>query len=176
MTYSQIVYTTAISDGMPALLAQFIASQSAHETNGYTSNVFQNCSNCFGYKWVGQSSAQGPCTNSPEGNRYASYNSIEQSVHEMTAWIKRRQKEGKFPTDLHDVISLDQYAQLLKNSGFYGDTVSNYAARLSYWWDQIAMNILNIPPVVQKSAAGLLLVGVTAYLLRKRLFNKRRKL
>lgn len=126
MTYDEIIYNQALKDGIPQPLAVLIVAQARHETGNYTSNVFKSCNNAFGYKWVGQSTAIGPCSNSPEGNAYAKYMSIEQSTHELTLWIKRRMNDGKFPADLSRITTADNYAQLLKNAGYYGDTVATY--------------------------------------------------
>lgn len=162
MNYESRIYSKAYSDGMPALLSSFIVFQAAHETGGFSSNVFLTCNNINGYKWVGQSTALGPCVASPEGDYYAKYATIEDSVHEQVLWIKRRQSEGKFPADLNSITSVDQYALLLKNSGWYGDSLANYTAGLYYWMDKLS-NLIT-------SAAGggsllfiVLLLGLMAY-------------
>jgi uncharacterized FlgJ-related protein len=140
MDNTTLIYSTAIADGMPDLLAQLIAAQAAHETGNFTSNVFKSCNNAFGYKYVGQSIAS-PCTKSPELNSYAGYASVEDSVHEITGWIKRRQKAGTFPSDLETIKDPDQYAQLLKDTGYYGDTESNYANGVSYYFNLFASKL-----------------------------------
>jgi len=127
MDYGKVIFDTARGDGMPALLANFIAAQSRHETNDFRSNVFLACNNAVGYKYVGQALPAKRCTNAPEGGSYASYPSIVDSIHELTAWIRRRQREGEFPADLRSITTPEKYSQLLKDAGYYGDPVSIYA-------------------------------------------------
>lgn len=127
MTLDERIYNQAITDGIPPALAVLLVAQARHETGNYTSNVFKSCSNAYGYKYVGQATAEGACTMSPEGNNYARYRSVEQSVTEVTLWIKRRQREGKFPANLGEITTPEQYAQLLKNCGYYGSTWQVYA-------------------------------------------------
>jgi len=144
MTYDERIYQRATSDGIPPVLATIIVAQAMHETGGYTSNAFESCNNCFGYKWVGQASALGPCILSSEGDSYAKYNSIEQSVDELVGWIQRRQKEGTFPKDLATITSPEQYAGLLYNKGYFGYTssaLSNYIKGLTYWLNQISATL-----------------------------------
>lgn len=124
----QKIYDTAIADGMPEYLATLIVAQSRHETGNHTSKFFLNYHNCFGYskvpggKW--QLNIQTP--NADNAKPIAAYASIENSVHELTSWIKRRQKEKKFPADLNKITSPLEYVTLLKNCGYFGDTLSNY--------------------------------------------------
>lgn len=161
MTYEQRIYNKALSLGMPQFVATCIVLQAAHETAGFTSNVFKSCNNLNGYKWVGQSTALGPCLKSPEGDFYAKYATIEDSVTELVAWIKRRQKDGKFPADLNTITSLNQYAELLKNSGWYGDTVYNYVNGLYYWSQKLVDTFKN--PIVGTSAILVLMIlGILA--------------
>lgn len=162
MEYAQRVYNKALSDGMPQFVATCIALQCAHESAGFTSNVFKTCNNLNGYKWKGQSTAAGPCLRSPEGDYYAKYNTIEESVHELTAWIKRRQKEGKFPADLNTITTLDQYAALMQKSGWYGDTLENYTSGLYYWSDRLA-NLLKSPIAGGGLILLVIVLGILAY-------------
>jgi uncharacterized FlgJ-related protein len=167
MNYDQRIYNQAIYDGIPPNLALLMVAQARHETGGYSSSVFKLCNNAFGYKWVGQSTADGSCSMSPEGNSYARYSSIEDSTYEISQWIYRRQLDGKFPDDLTTIKSEGQYAQLLKNTGYYGDTVSNYTKGLLYWISRI-----NISPVAAAAGGGgLLLVAALLFLFRKKIFR-----
>jgi hypothetical protein len=167
MITDEKIYNQAISDGMPPVLATLIVAQARHETGGYTSNVFKTCNNCFGYKWVGQSSAAGPCTSSPEGNEYAKYNTIEQSTHELTQWIRRRQTEGKFPADLHTINTPDQYGDLLKTAGYFGDSLTAYVNGLIYWLQKIGSTITSPASVT----AILILIALGMAIFRKQIFR-----
>jgi len=165
MTLDERIYNKALSDGMPTILATFIVAQARHETGNYTSNVFNTCNNAFGYKWVGQSNAS-PCTGSPEGNSYAKYVSLEDSVHELTLWIKRRQKESKFPASLTAITTPDQYAALLKESGYYGASLQTYLNGLLAALSKLGQ--LAVSPT--GGAVLLVLVAIGIIIWRKRIF------
>jgi len=125
--FSRLIFDKARSNGMPVDLANFIVGQAAHESANFTSPVFKDCKNFFGYKYRGQKIAAGSCRKSPEGDYYAFYSTLEDSITEITDWIKRRQAEGRFPQDLTSIRTAERYAQLLKDSDYYGDPVSVYA-------------------------------------------------
>lgn len=129
--YFNIIKSTAVNEGMPLQLATLVAAQAAHETEDFTSDLFNSCNNCFGYKYVEGASLQThPCHKSPEGNYYAGYADIEHSAMEICGWIKRRLNEGRFPA-LTAIQTPLQYASLLKNCGYYGDTEANYTAGIA---------------------------------------------
>lgn len=117
----------AVLDGMPDKLSDLIAAQAAHETGYFSSNAFKQNNNLFGYKYVpGAKWQSGAGRKSTEGDPYAQYDSIDDSVHELTAWIVRRQKQGKFPADLSTIDTPQEYAKLLKACGYYGAPESEY--------------------------------------------------
>jgi uncharacterized FlgJ-related protein len=125
----QLIYSDALADGLPDNLSNLVAAQAAHETGDFTSNAYEKDNNCFGYKAVpGGKWQEGNGITSSEGDPYAKYASVENSVHEIVDWIARRQKEGKFPQDLTTITTPLQYATLLKNCGYYGDNIQNYTA------------------------------------------------
>jgi len=128
MNYFQLIKATAIADGMPVSLATLIAAQAVHETGNFKSAVFLQDRNCFGYKYVkGALWQDGAGRTSTEGDPYARYSSIQNSVHEITAWIRRRVKEGKFPA-LDTITSPVTYVQALKKCGYFGDSPATYLA------------------------------------------------
>jgi len=131
---------TTNNPGLPQLLASFLVDQSAHETNGWTSGFFVNNNNCFGYACYPGSDWQDGCSDNKADNgvTVGNYDSIEDSVCEIVDWIYRRVSDGKFPSDLTSITTSDQYAQLLKNAGYYGDTESNYSAGLKRWATNLA--------------------------------------
>lgn len=168
MTYDERIYNQAIADGMPPVLATLIVAQAKHETGDYTSHAFTSCLNCFGYKWVNQSTAAGPCIISSEGDAFAKYTSVEQSTHELTAWIRRRQRAGIFPADLSTIATAEAYATLLKNAGYYGDTLENYTNALIYWLSKLG----SLPLAAQVGGGFLLLVLLSLGIVyRKKLFS-----
>jgi hypothetical protein len=134
MDYGAIIFNTVNGLGIPVALSNLVAAQSAHETNNYTSDVFLHCNNAFGYKWVNQRYALGPCLQSPEGDYYASYASIQQSAQEIAAWIYRRVADGTFPQDLNMIQTPTQYAGYLLNAGYFTDSLANYVTGLTRYF------------------------------------------
>lgn len=153
------IYKIAREEGFPPFLSMLMGAQAAHETDNFTSNVFRKCNNAFGYKSLSTST---DCTGSPEGNSYKFYRNLEDSAKEVVNWIKRRQREGKFPADLSSVKTANQYATLLKNAGYYGDPIGVYEGGLTRY--------SFIPTDSVKTAGvgiGTVLVGIaTIYMLR----------
>lgn len=133
-----VIYTQLLNDGIPDPLATLVTAQSGHETNGWTSNVFLQNNNAFGYGFTGSS--------------YKAYDSVEASADELAAYLGRRVADGSFP-DLSTITTADQYAALLKQAGYYGDTTTNYAAGIARWF---AANIPLASGTLGIIAAGLL--------------------
>lgn len=131
MDPGRIIFDVVRGAGFPVPFSNLVVSQARHETADFTSNVFRTCKNAFGYKYAGQVLSDGSCLSAPEGGQYARYGSIQDSAAEIVGWIRRRQKDGSFPADLSGITTPLQYAQALKNAGYYGDPVSVYAAGLS---------------------------------------------
>lgn len=120
----KIILRVCQSNKIPIRLANLILAQAKHETGNFTSAVFKDCSNGFGYSAINQNVA---C---PDHSFYKRYNNLAESTQEVINWLKRRQNEGKFPA-FKDLVDPDQYAGLLKSSGYYTDLVSNYANGLA---------------------------------------------
>lgn len=152
MSYESIIYRAAVSQGFPGSLANLIVAQAKHESANFTSNVFRQNNNPFGYKYVGQSLAtRGTPAPASEGGNYARYVDVSYATLEIVKWIQRRQNETKFPRDLSTITTPKQYAQLLKNAGYYGASVTEYAAGLARW--------------ISDSSAGFGVAGILVALL-----------
>lgn len=153
---NQIIYNAAINQGLPPLIAQFMAAQAEVESAQYTSDVYNRCSNAFGYKWVGQDTAIGPCTGSPEGDNYADYMDLNQSAEEVAKWILRRWDQ------FENVTTPEQYADVLKANGYFGGSLSAYEAGVSRYWNQIK-NLFQT--AVEKYPTEVVMTGVTFFTL-----------
>lgn len=137
MTNDVLIYTTLIKNGVPHQNALNIIAQARYETNDYTSNVFRENKNLFGYKFVGQKKyVVGAGTSAPsqdaQGNKdggiYAKYPTIENSVLEIIAYYKRRFKAQNI-TELQgwqSIQTLENKASKLKAWGYFGQTASQY--------------------------------------------------
>lgn len=128
--HETIILRTTIKAGIPKSLALLIVAQAKHETNNFTSKVFQENNNAFGYKYIKGATLQLEHGRmSPEGNAYAHYKNLKNSTKEIIAWIYRRVKEKKFP-NLDTIKTPQQYAIYLKITGYYTDTIHNYTMGL----------------------------------------------
>ena len=101
-------------------------AQAIHETGNFTSNVFRNNLNAFGYKRFARSPYQvKDGFKSPEGNNYAAYNDVADSSREVADWIGRRKTKG-FAT----VKTPVEFAKRLKENAYFTDREDVYANAL----------------------------------------------
>ena len=136
MSIDKQIYNKVIKRGFTAALGNLIAAQARFESADYTSNVFKNNTNLFGYKYVGQPGAtKGTLAPKGEWNSpnipqyYAKYNSVEDSTNEIINWLLRRQQEGKFL--IADLNTPGKYAAALKAGNYYGTSAANYSNGLT---------------------------------------------
>jgi hypothetical protein len=169
--YDNRIYTEVINNGYSTDLANLLVSQANYETGGYSNNAFILGNNAYGYKYVKGSKFQlsDEGNISSEGNAYAKYATIEDSVDEVLAWLERRQKEGKFViADLH---TADDYAAALKSGDYYGQTSTEYATGLDYYLKVTQGSILNFvhenTNLLLTGGIGLVLISASAYLFYK---------
>lgn len=154
-TIDTAIYNQAISMGVPAEVARLIVAQARYETGDYNNNAYKYYNNAFGYKWVGQQKwANGPGNISSEGNEYAAYPSVEYSTGELVDWLYRRQNEGKF--SVASLTTPAAYASALKNSGYYGQSASEYGSGLMAKLGKIAI-------VVGSSLGAIALIATVVF-------------
>lgn len=139
MNYDQIVYDTAINEGYTPNVAKFIVAQARLESGSYTSHVFLNDNNMFGMKFVGQPLAQrgtlAPaseqmCGGNCNEDYYAKYQSPEDSVKDVTGRLFKITRDGIGFNEINSSQSLLDYAQKLKQRGYFGISALAYAAGL----------------------------------------------
>ena len=136
MNYDKLIYNQAIKRGLLPSVANLLAAQARLESADYTSNVFKQNTNAFGYKFVGQSGAtrgtvapRSEWSNANTPGYYAKYRSIEDSANEVINWLFRRQQEGKFL--VNDLTTAGKYAAGLKAGNYYGESAANYSNGLT---------------------------------------------
>lgn len=133
--YENIIYNTAVKNDIPRNMALLLVSQSKHETDNFSSKVFVQNKNMFGYKYVKGAKYQSSAgRTSTEGDPYANYETYENSVLELVAYLKRRVAEKKFPP-LNEIANFTQYATLLRKAGYYGDPLPVYISGLRRWFN-----------------------------------------
>ena len=110
--------------------AKNIYAQLALESSDGSSDESQKDNNFGGIKFANQSGATkgGP---SPEGDNYAHFKDTDAFA---SAYAKLLQDDG-----LHGGMSIDEWAQQLKNRGYYTASEASYAAGLKSWADKYAV-------------------------------------
>jgi hypothetical protein len=169
---TNIIYTRALTGtgtnpGLPDTLAQLVVGQAQNESANFTSNVYLNSNNAFGYGYSGSKYQVG----SFEG--FAKYASLDDSAAEIVDYIYRRVADGSFPSDLTTIVTGAQYAALLSASGYFQaapgmtqtEAATNYGDNIETW---VSENVLT--PIEKNPITGLVIFGtlaVTAYFLFK---------
>lgn len=104
--------------------AKNIYAQLAVETGGGTSRLFTEENNAGGIKFANQPGATSGSM-SPEGNPYAHFKDLDAFA---SAYAKILQNDG-----LRKGMSTSEWAQQLKNKGYFTDSVAHYSAGLDAW-------------------------------------------
>lgn len=142
--YDQIIYDTAIKEGFNPQAARFIVAQARFESADYSSNIFKKNFNTSGMKYIGQPLAKkgsiapasersakcktdNVCVNS---DYYASFQSVADSAKDKIQRNYNITIKGVTPQQLKSATTPEEFARLLKQRGYYGDTESNYARGL----------------------------------------------
>jgi uncharacterized FlgJ-related protein len=137
---------------VPQNIGLLLVAQAKHETGNYTSHVFVQNRNLFGYKvYPGSSFQTGGAINAVDGGQFARYSSYDNSVREICAWWCRN-RAGTTRSRLSYLganPSVDQYVGLLKQLQYFGDPLSEYLNGMKRF--MAAVN------------AGSILPGVTVY-------------
>jgi len=114
------VYLLLIEWGFNPHLAQYITAQAAHETANFTSKVFLQNNNLFGYKYVRQAIALG------EKNGHAYYANITNSIQDFKRYFTIRGYPRYFAT-------VTDYVQALKNNGYFEAPIEEYIKGVQFF-------------------------------------------
>lgn len=142
--YDQIIYETALAEGFNPMAAKLIVAQARFESADYTSNVFKNNLNTSGMKYIGQPLANrgtiaplsersarckkdNVCVNS---DYYAAFKSVGDSAKDKIQRNYNITIKGVTPQQLKAAKTPEEFARLLKQRGYYGDSEANYARGL----------------------------------------------
>ncbi len=150
--YGRLIAGTNYNYGIPPLLASILLAESKHESANYTSDVFINANNAFGYKYSGSEYQIGQYAG------YAVYADLDDSAREFVDYIWRRVSDGSFPSDLDTITTPLQYATLLKNAkigAYYQDSVSNYANGIARY-----LTGSDVPGMAVADNGSLVLLGL----------------
>lgn len=127
MNIDKLIYDQAINAGFSKKLAMLIIGQARLESADYTNNQFKTNNNIFGFKYVNQPLAI-PGNKSPEGNFYAKYKSPNDSVKDYIERYFSFSRGGVSTQDLKNSTDSTDFANKLKQRGFFGITAKQYAA------------------------------------------------
>lgn len=152
----QVIYNEAIAQGVPANVAINIVAQARHESGNYTSPLYLNYNNAFGYGYS-TSALNNPYQSGPATGPYAAYATLTDSVDNLVAWLTWHINNGDFAwTDLVDAAN---YATSIRSVGYYTDLLNNYVSGM-----QTALQAINIDPgTAQAIGTGsviLILIGL----------------
>jgi len=128
-TTSNDIYNLLLSSGLSDELCRYMTAQGAHETAGFTSNIFKNNNNAFGMKYAGQVNSLG------EKNGYANYKSINHSVADLVAWYTRH-RINIFSLPLY-IGSLASYVKFLKNNNYFEADEAAYLKGCQHFYNEI---------------------------------------
>lgn len=121
-----------LATGMKPAFLPMAISQIAHETAGFNSKVALTCNNLSGIKYIAKPYQKATaCTGSPEGNNYAKFASYDDWAKDYIRILSR----GYMPIDAKDI---GDFAYRLKQNGYYTDSVPNYKAGLTAWYNKFS--------------------------------------
>ena len=167
MNNEEIIFNTVKERGYSDTLANLLIAQAKHETANFKSNAFIKYNNAYGYKrYPGSKWQTGSGNTSTEGNAYAAYNKLSDSVNEVLDWLKRRQNEGKFI--ISQLTTPEAYALALKNSNYFGASVNEYIQGLKFFLTNFTSTVKDIVKKNKFNLLTIVLLGTAIYYLSKK--------
>jgi hypothetical protein len=157
MNIDKLIYNTAIQQGFNSMAAKLIAAQARFESADYTSSVFKLNNNTSGIKFIGQPNAVRG-TLSPEGDYYAHFNTIQDSINDKIVRLYNITMRGVTPKQLKDTTNATEFANLLKQRGYYGGLASQYAAGL-----KAKLLKINVLETIKDNSGLIILISVIIY-------------
>jgi uncharacterized FlgJ-related protein len=173
MTLDQQIYDTAIKNGFNPIAAKLIVAQARFESADYTSNVFKLNNNTSGIKFIGQPNAvrgslapanERTCNGGCNGDYYAKFNTIQDALNDKIARLYNITMRGVTPQQLKDSTDAIDFANKLKQRGYFGSTASDYANGL-----KAKLLRINVLEFVTKNklpltlGIGVILIGAGIY-------------
>lgn len=158
--FSQIIVDT-IRGKVPDRAVPWIVAQSAHETAGWTSNVFKRNNNAFGmiHPRRRQTTSLGPGPAKQPGSEggagYASYSDVSQSAKDLLLWLEF----NRVPWD--NINTAEQYVTWIRGKGYFTASLDKYTQSVLRWIKKLNTKIT---PAVPMIGIALLLIGVLYYL------------
>lgn len=159
--YIAQIQQAASDSGFTPALGALIVAQAQVESGNFTSNLFTQANNAFGYDFVGQDNAT-QSSLSHDGYYYAQYTSVYYSALEICNWIIRN-----IP-NYNSISTPSDYAYALKHSkigAYYGASTSSYAIGLAYYFSLPSVGaFVNNNPTTTIFLIGGISVGMSFYI------------
>lgn len=162
MNVDKIIYDEAIKAGFSKKLALLIIAQARLESADYTNNQFKSNNNIFGFKYVNQPLAT-KGNISPEGNYYAKYKSPQDSAKDYINRYFGFSRGGVSTDDLKNSTDSTDFANKLKQRGFFGITAKQYAAGI-----EAKLKTLDITKIAVGSGVLIILAIIIFLVIRKK--------
>ena len=167
MDFDQLIYDSAIKGGFTPTSAKLVVAQSRHETANYTSPVFKRTNNLFGMKFVNQKLAITDNKKSPEGDYYARYRNPKDSVDDAVGRLFNITMRGVTPSQLKNAKTPEEYSNLQKKRGYFGDEVAVYIKGIKNALPKINIRASEIYKENKKASdltLGVVMIGVALYI------------
>jgi hypothetical protein len=123
---AQTVYSLFQAYGFNVQQAQWFTAQAAHETAGFTSDVFKKYKNCFGFKL-------------PDASDYKTYNDISDSCDDVRKWYNKR-RNNIFSLPLI-ITSLKDYVHFLKDGHYFEASETEYYNGCLFYYNNLFSGI-----------------------------------
>lgn len=107
--------------GFPERQAQYITSQAAFETGGFTSDIYKENHNLFGMKNAGQSLVIG------ENRGHAIYASDEDSIKDYAKYYRNHKY-------LPFYVTMDSFVLDLKKEGYFESDIMRYLRGMQHYY------------------------------------------
>lgn len=120
------IYSLLLSRQFSTKQARFIVAQAAHETGGFTSDIYKENNNCFGMKLarVRKTTATG------ENKGHAVYRNIENCIEDFKIYYINFQYLPAYQ-------DIKAYVEALKKRGYFEDNFNTYYLGCVSWYNKI---------------------------------------
>jgi hypothetical protein len=115
--------------GLNDNLSAWALSQFAHETKGFTSDLYYSNNNVCGMKFASQALSIG------EKNGYANYTTIDNSVQDFVNWYSIC-RNNIFSLPLY-ISNLSDYVSFLKNNDYFEADEAEYLKGCQFFYDKM---------------------------------------
>lgn len=172
------IVAEVVANGYSEDFGKLVAAQANYESGGYSNNAFIKYNNICGYKYQKGSKyqLQDAGNVSTEGDNYAHYATIEDSVDELISWFERRQKDGYFtitniktPKDFVNALLSDPNHQWFSsgNNPPTQSMINDYILGISNLSQKIQFIYEENSGVINGTGITLICLGLFVYLYAK---------